>query len=537
MIKRTTFVKKVFLVLAACFMLIGSAQFANAQSETDNKKKIIVIKKTIDENGVEKIERIVKEGTIDDLKAIEKLMKEGIVDENVHIDIDVEIESEEGETEDLFIFREAGSGNEEEITIEKENGKIFLNGEEIKEGSFEEEIIEEDGKRIIIKRSVDGDFEEVLEEMDIDLDEVINQSIEINDNGHTIIKKRVRSTGGGFLGVYVRDGKGDMTEVESIIEGSPAEKAGLKPGDKIISINGAPVKGYAGLVKTLGEYKPGQDVQIQYLRNTRNFSVNVLLAKRPNEVDEDVVNHFNWTDDKQQKYNGECKITFLGECNQTDKPRLGVTIEDDNQGVLVIQVLDESPAQKGGILKNDVIVKFHNDDVKNTDELIKAVGQKKIGDNVNVSILRNGEKLTIATTLDKTQMRLGKSGSCGSSNKKVIKKKKIIILKDREDEDIVEESIQPRAEVNNTLELNDLEMYPNPTDGIINVRFSTITNDPVEIIVNGANGAIVYKEKNDATNGSYQGAIDLSRSPDGIYILNIIQNGKLLSEKIVLSRD
>lgn len=77
-------------------------------------------------------------------------------------------------------------------------------------------------------------------------------------------------TSGAYL--YTSNGK-----YSAIVSGSPAEKAGLKEKDIITAVNGVKI-GSAGSLSTLiGEYKPGDTVQLAVIRNGQEIAVNVTL--------------------------------------------------------------------------------------------------------------------------------------------------------------------------------------------------------------------------------------------------------------------
>jgi len=77
-------------------------------------------------------------------------------------------------------------------------------------------------------------------------------------------------TAGAYL--YTSDGR-----YSAIISGSPADKAGLKDKDIITAVNGVKI-GAAGSLSTLiGEYKPGDTVQLTVIRNGQEIAVNVTL--------------------------------------------------------------------------------------------------------------------------------------------------------------------------------------------------------------------------------------------------------------------
>jgi len=69
-------------------------------------------------------------------------------------------------------------------------------------------------------------------------------------------------------------------------------------------------------------------------------------------------------------------------------------------GVLVVGVVDESPADRARISAGDVILKFGGKSVKTIEELRKNVMSRKVGDSVQVTIQRGEKKLDTETTLE-----------------------------------------------------------------------------------------------------------------------------------------
>ena len=86
---------------------------------------------------------------------------------------------------------------------------------------------------------------------------------------------------------------------------------------------------------------------------------------------------------------------------------LGVTIQDLNEdiakyfglaakeGVLVSRVLQDSPAQKGGLKTGDVIKRFADQPVKNIKELLAAVSRSEVGSKAKVTVLREKKELVL----------------------------------------------------------------------------------------------------------------------------------------------
>lgn len=72
----------------------------------------------------------------------------------------------------------------------------------------------------------------------------------------------------------------------------------------------------------------------------------------------------------------------------------GVNTGIDN-GVIVLEVVPDSPADKGGIKTGDIVVKIDNQDVENMNHLKRILYKYKIGDKAKVTIIRDGRYVTI----------------------------------------------------------------------------------------------------------------------------------------------
>ena len=96
----------------------------------------------------------------------------------------------------------------------------------------------------------------------------------------------------GYLGVIIdpltpelaaRSGLSGQTGVvlRNILPGSPAEKAGLKPGDILIAFNGKPIQGPRALVRQLASTAVGAKVEIKVLRDQKEQLISVTLEEQP----------------------------------------------------------------------------------------------------------------------------------------------------------------------------------------------------------------------------------------------------------------
>lgn len=96
----------------------------------------------------------------------------------------------------------------------------------------------------------------------------------------------------GFIGVSMRNIDADLQRslglttatgalVEDVPAGSPGARAGIRPYDSIVAVDGRAVTGSDHLVQTLASRKPGTTATLQVLREGRSMAIAVKLAEKP----------------------------------------------------------------------------------------------------------------------------------------------------------------------------------------------------------------------------------------------------------------
>jgi serine protease DegQ len=71
--------------------------------------------------------------------------------------------------------------------------------------------------------------------------------------------------------------------VQSVVEGGPADDAGIEPGDVIVSFAGEPVRTVEEFLADLRRFDPGDEVAVEILRDADRRTVDLTLAERPEE--------------------------------------------------------------------------------------------------------------------------------------------------------------------------------------------------------------------------------------------------------------
>src|ERR1700744_2533705 len=96
----------------------------------------------------------------------------------------------------------------------------------------------------------------------------------------------------GWIGVEPQDVTPDITEsfgldqktgaiVAGVLKGGPADKAGIKPGDILVGVNGQDITDTTRLLNVIAQIKPGTDAKVHLVRKNKELDLTVMIGKRP----------------------------------------------------------------------------------------------------------------------------------------------------------------------------------------------------------------------------------------------------------------
>lgn len=123
-------------------------------------------------------------------------------------------------------------------------------------------------------------------------------------------------------------------------------------------------------------------------------------------------------------------INQLREHGRTYRGWLGVKIQsvsdeiaeslglNKNDGALVLEVVEDSPAAKGKILPGDIILKFDGKQIETMRNLPRIVAETKVGSRVNVEVLRNGKMVSLKVKIDELEEESNNEAIVTSSDTK-----------------------------------------------------------------------------------------------------------------------
>lgn len=87
----------------------------------------------------------------------------------------------------------------------------------------------------------------------------------------------------GWLGVSVDDADNAVT-IAGVERASPAARAGIRPGDMVLAVNGEHVESSRGLIRAIAAISPGSSVSLSIRRQGREIAVSVTVGLRPAEA-------------------------------------------------------------------------------------------------------------------------------------------------------------------------------------------------------------------------------------------------------------
>ena len=69
--------------------------------------------------------------------------------------------------------------------------------------------------------------------------------------------------------------------ISGVLEGGPAERGGIKPGDLLTMVNNTTIRDVRKLLNQIANLTPGENAQIVVLRKAKVITLNIQIGKRP----------------------------------------------------------------------------------------------------------------------------------------------------------------------------------------------------------------------------------------------------------------
>ncbi len=227
---------------------------------------------------------------------------------------------------------------------------------------------------------------------------------------HPIIKqlKQGKSVERGWLGVKIQHVNDEIAEslgmdkpqgalVAEVIDGSPAERGGIKVGDVILSFDDKDVHVMRKLPRIVAETDVGKDVDVVVLRDGKEVTVEINVAKLEDEEKEQPANQ---EEDLGEEEGEEILGMYLERLGSNDRKQYG--IKNDVDGLIVRGVSRDAIALERGIRRGDVILQVNREEARSVDDIKDAMEEARDKDRATILLLvyRNNDTLFLALPID-----------------------------------------------------------------------------------------------------------------------------------------
>jgi serine protease Do len=208
-------------------------------------------------------------------------------------------------------------------------------------------------------------------------------------NQASAVLPQLRETGRvsrGYIGVALRDLDPDLRRslglsarngvlVQDVTEGSPAARAGVRPYDLIVAVDGKAIEGNDPLIQLIAARQPGTTATLQLVRDGRSLSVPVKLAERPPRDPRPAS-----AEDEPQpsRQRGPVLGISVREIDADFANRF--QLPDGTQGVIVSRVEPLSAAFDADIERGHVLLEINRQPVRSIDEYRRLTADVRPGD-------------------------------------------------------------------------------------------------------------------------------------------------------------
>ncbi|WP_223645958.1 trypsin-like peptidase domain-containing protein [Corallococcus sp. EGB] len=185
----------------------------------------------------------------------------------------------------------------------------------------------------------------------------------------------------GWLGVVINEDGADTATapvVKDVYRGSPAAQAHIRPGDRLVAVNGRPIGSYLQLLRKVALLAPGSEAKLTLLRDGGTQEVAVRLVARPaQEATEGLANRSG------------SSTSDLGLVLRDLTPEVAAPLGYEAfLGALVSGVLPRSPAEQAGLRAGDVVTEVNRRRVKDSAAVKAALERGSSGASILLRVQR-----------------------------------------------------------------------------------------------------------------------------------------------------
>jgi len=179
--------------------------------------------------------------------------------------------------------------------------------------------------------------------------------------------------------------EGQGVKVITVQRGSPADKAGIQPGDVILSVAGKDTNA-ANIRDLLRGHAPGDQVDLVVLRGAEKVKKSAKLADRDRFLAQLASRPVEKKTEPKTEPKPEPKPV------KTEPVVLGLLVEEDERGPLVLNVEPGKTGAEAKMKEGDVLLVFNGKKLKTLDDLSSILGKAKAGQELTIEYQRKDTK-------------------------------------------------------------------------------------------------------------------------------------------------
>ena len=319
--------------------------------------------------------------------------------------------------------------------------------------------------------------------------------------------------------------------VTRIIPNTAAEQSGMKVFDYIYAIGGEEFSEDRSFSHALRDYQPGSTAELSFVRNGVKQSKTITFGQRA---------------DANYRHRNDDEDPFLGvHQSHGDNP-------DDINGV-VVSIIDCSTAEAMNLQAGDIITYIDNTPILDWHDLTAGIDNRDVGDPIAVTYYRDGTFNTVEAPIKSQEA----THDCPEEEDE----EEVLPVATETEEEIEEEilALEEELEVSmenvseqeaddmktqkgidmpivNNLQIEQLNVFPNPTSGAFQLRFDLPETGNTSIRIFNSAARLIYQNDLGQFTGAFTDRVDIGSNPAGTYFVEIRQDNKSVSKKLILKK-
>jgi serine protease Do len=202
----------------------------------------------------------------------------------------------------------------------------------------------------------------------------------------------------GYVGVSLSELTPDLAQafglpagskgalIQQVMPKTPAEKAGLEPGDVVTSLDGRSIESSSALTRSVALIPPGTGLKLGLVRKGSARTVSLTVAQRPDE--EASIGRDDWEEGQASVEGSKSPKLGFKVAALTPEAARELQLPVGTVGVLVTELVEGGPADQAGVARGDLIVEVNRQAVSKPGDLVGMVGKLKEGEMALLRIRR-----------------------------------------------------------------------------------------------------------------------------------------------------